>query len=124
MTTSVDELISEYTKRYVAHDTDGVADLCLIPFLAVREGRAIHLPDRAAVMEHFGRVMDAYQTAGYTSFSAVEIDPHPLGDRAAFVTVRWHALDDAGQVARDSMTTYHVLATDAGWRFLSYTNHF
>lgn len=116
--------MEEYTRRYVAHDADGVADLCSIPFLAVREGRAIHLPDRAALVDHFSRVMDAYQAAGYAEFTTVELDTHQLGDRAAFVTVRWHALDAAGQVARESLTTYHVLATDAGWRFLSYTNHF
>jgi hypothetical protein len=124
MTTTVEGLIEEYTRRYVAHDTEGVADLCVIPFLAVREGRPIHLVDRPAVVDHFGRVMDAYRAAGYASFGAVELDTHQLGDRAAFITVRWNALDDAGQVARDSLTTYHLLATDAGWRFLSYTNHF
>jgi hypothetical protein len=68
--------------------------------------------------------MDAYRAAGYASFGAVELDTRQLGDRAAFVTVRWHALDDTGHVARDPLTTYHVLATDANWRLLSYTNHF
>jgi hypothetical protein len=38
--------------------------------------------------------------------------------------VRWHALDADGNVARDTLTTYHVLAIPAAWRFLSYTNHF
>jgi hypothetical protein len=47
-----------------------------------------------------------------------------MGGRSAFVTVRWHAFDPAGVVARDSRTTYHVIAIDGGWRFLSYTNHF
>jgi hypothetical protein len=33
-------------------------------------------------------------------------------------------LDADGNVARDTLTTYHLLATRAGWRFLSYTSHF
>ena len=124
MTTTIDGLIEEYTRRYVAHDAKGVADLCHVPFLAVREGRTIHLPDHAAVVDHFEKAMDAYRAAGYVSFAPVELDPHQLGERAAFVTVRWHALDRAGGVARDSRTTYHLLTTEGGWRFLSYTNHF
>lgn len=124
MTTTIDGLIEEYTRRYVAQDAKGVADLCHVPFLAVREGRTIHLPDHAAVVDHFEKAMDAYRAAGYTSFAPVQLDPHQLGERAAFVTVRWHALDRAGGVARDSRTTYHLLTTEDGWRFLSYTNHF
>jgi hypothetical protein len=124
MTTTIDGLIEEYTRRYIAHDVEGVADLCHVPFLAVREGRTIHLPDHAAVVDHFGNAMDAYRAAGYTSFVPVELDPRQLGERAAFVTVRWHAMDSAGGVARDSQTTYHLLTTEDGWRFLSYTNHF
>jgi hypothetical protein len=124
VTDSVDSLVAEYTRRYIAHDAEGVTDLCLVPFLAIREGRPIHLADRDAVREHFTTVMDAYRDAGYTGFSAVEVDTHELGDRAAFTTVRWHAIGTDGSVARDSRTTYHLLATQAGWRFLSYTNHF
>ena len=124
MDAEIKALVSEYTRRYVAGDVDGVTDLCLAPFLAIREGLPIHLPDRDAVHDHFGRVIAGYQAAGFASFAPVEVDVHPAGERAAFVTVRWHALDAAGDVARDSRTTYHVLNTDAGWRFLSYTNHF
>jgi hypothetical protein len=120
----VDSLMQEYTRRYVAHDEEGVAELCICPFLAIREGVPIHLADRAAVCDHFATVMDAYREAGYASFSPVEIDTRELGERVAFTTVRWHALDPDGTVARDTMTTYHVLSTPAGWRFLSYTNHF
>jgi hypothetical protein len=116
--------MQEYTRRYVAHDEEGVTELCICPFLAIREGIPIHLADRAAVRDHFATVMDAYRDAGYASFSPVEIDTRELGERAAFTTVRWQALDHDGNVARDTMTTYHVLSTPAGWRFLSYTNHF
>jgi len=49
----VDALMQEYTRRYVAHDEDGVTELCICPFLAIREGVAIHLADRAAVRNHF-----------------------------------------------------------------------
>jgi hypothetical protein len=121
---AVESLMHEYTRRYTAHDADGVTELCLWPFMAIREGVPIHLADRAAVRDHFLTIMDAYRDAGYADFSPVEIDTRQLGERAAFTTVRWHALDTDGNVARDTRTTYHLLASPAGWRFLSYTNHF
>ena len=121
---AVESLIREYTARYVAHDADGVTEMCLQPFLAIREGVAIHLADRAAVCDHFNAMMDAYRDSGYASFAPVAIDTRQLGERAAFTTVRWHALDADGNVARDSHTTYHLLETPDGWRFVSYTNHF
>ena len=124
MITTVDALVHEYTSRYVALDAEGVTELCLCPFLAIREGVPIHLADRNAVHDHFATIMGAYRDAGYASFSPVAIDTRQLGERAAFTTVRWHALDSDGKVARDTLTTYHLLATPAGWRFLSYTNHF
>lgn len=124
MDVEVETLIQEYTRRYVARDVDGVVDLCLDPFLAIREGRPIYLPDRAAVREHFSSVIEGYRMAGFTGFAPVSIETRPLGERAAFTTVRWHAFDEGGGVARESHTTYHLLRTDAGWRFLSYTNHF
>ena len=120
----IDELIREYTRRYVAHDVVGVVQLCLVPFLAIRDGIPVHLADRDAAVQHFTTVMDAYRAAGYASFEPVEIDTRALGDRSAFTTVRWHALGQDGRVARDSLTTYHVNRTESGWRFLSYTNHF
>lgn len=124
MTSTVESLLHEYTSRYVAHDAEAVTELCLCPFLVIRGGVPIHLADRNAVRDHFEKVMDVYRDAGYTSFSPVTIDTRQLGERAAFSTVRWHALDSDGKVARDTLTTYHLLATPAGWRFLSYTNHF
>ena len=124
MTDTVDALIHEYTSRYIALDAEGVTELCLCPFLAIREGVPIHLADRNAVHDHFATIMGGYRDAGYASWSPVAIDTRQLGERAAFTTVRWHALDSDGKVARDTLTTYHLLATPAGWRFLSYTNHF
>ena len=52
--------------------------------------------------------------ANWTSPKRDEIDP----------TVHWNALDVDGQVVRDTWTSYQLLATPDGWRFLSYTNHF
>lgn len=124
VTATVETLIQEYTSRYVARDADGVTELCQVPFLAIREGTPIHLADRSAVRDHFATIIDAYSRAGYASFSPVAVDTRHLGEQAAFTTVRWHALDSDGKLARDTMTTYHLLATPAGWRFLSYTNHF
>ena len=122
-TDAVDALIHEYTRRYVARDHDGVTALCEAPFLAIRDGRPIHLLDRDAVRDHFSTVMDAYLAAGYAGFAPVTIDTRELGERSAFATVRWHAFDGGGNVARDSLTTYHLLETERGWRFVSYTNH-
>src|SRR5437870_4578678 len=124
MTATIDSLVHEYTTRYVARDAEGVAELCLCPFLAIREGMPIRLPDHDALRDHFAAIIDAYQAAGYSSFLPIAIDTRQLGERAAFTTVRWHALDDGGNVARDTLTTYHLIATPNGWRFLSYTNHF
>ncbi len=124
MTTAIDALIQEYTRRYVAHDAEGVTELCVVPFLAVREGRPIHLADLNAVRDHFSTIMDADRDAGYAGFSPVEIDTRQLGERTAFTTVRSHALGADGSIACDSRTTYHLLETASGWRFLSYTNHF
>ena len=124
MTEAIESLINEYARRYSAREVEGVIELCLWPFVAIREATAIHLADRDAVCDHFAAMIAAYRDAGYASFAPVAIDTHQLGDRAAFTTVRWHALDADGNLARDTQTTYHLLSTPDGWRILSYTNHF
>ena len=124
MAAAIESLIDEYARRYSARDVDGVTELCLWPFVAIREGAAIHLAERDAVRDHFMAMIDGYRDAGYASFAPAAVDTRWLGERAAFATVRWHALDGEGQVARDTQTTYHLLATPDGWRILSYTNHF
>jgi hypothetical protein len=116
--------MDEYIRRYSERDLDGVTELCLAPFLAIREGVPIHMPDRDAVRNHFAAMIDAYRGDGVATWKRIEIDVRELGERAAFATVRWNALDAEGQVLRDTQTTYHLLATTDGWRFLSYTNHF
>ena len=127
MPETADALIEEYARRYTAHDADGVTDLCRWPFLAIRGGAAIHLADRDAVRDHFRSMMDAYRGQGAATWSPIEIESHPLGEHASFVTVHWNALDAGGTVLRDTRTTYHVIAAPEepqSWRLVSYTNHF
>ncbi len=114
---------AEYAERYMASDVDAVSALYEAPLLAVREGRAIHLPDRAAVREHLATLMEAYNDAGAARADIAEIDVKQLGTSSAFATVRWHVLDEAGTLLRDFRSTYHLLSTDGAWRILSYTNH-
>jgi hypothetical protein len=121
---AVVSVIDEYIRRYSERDLEGVTELCLPPFLAIREGIPIHLPDRDAVRGHFREMIDAYRGTGVATWKRVEIDVHELGEHAVFTTVRWNALDSEGNVLRDTRTTYHLLSTPDGWRFLSYTNHF
>jgi SnoaL-like domain len=121
---AVPAFIDEYIRRYSERDVEGVTELCLAPFLAIREGIPIHMPDREAVRDHFAAMIDAYRGGGVAVWKRVEIDVRELGEHAVFATVRWNALDAQGEVLRDTRTTYHLLATPDGWRFLSYTNHF
>jgi hypothetical protein len=125
MTASVDSFFDEYARRYTERDVEGVTSLCLWPFLAIRRGEAIHLTDREAVRDHFASAIEAYRFAsGTAKWTPVEIDARQLGERAVFATVHWNAQDADGQVVRDTWTSYQLLATRDGWRFLSYTNHF
>ncbi len=125
MAPSVVSIFDEYTRRYSERDVEGVTNLCLWPFLAVRKGEAIHMPDRAAVRDHFANTIIAYRlTKGVTAWTPAEIDARQLGEQSAFATVHWNAVNSDGVVVRDTWTSYHLLATPDGWRFLSYTNHF
>ncbi len=114
---------TQYAERYMASDVDAISALYEAPLLAVREGRAIHLPDRAAVREHLAELMKAYQSAGAARADIGEIDVMPLGKSGAMATVRWHVVDDTGAILRDFRTTYHLLRADEAWRILAYTNH-
>jgi hypothetical protein len=124
MTAGVDTYLDEYIRRYSERDVEGVTELCLWPFLAIREGVQIHLPDREAVRDHFAAMIDAYRGSGAARWKRIEIDVRELGGHAVFATVRWNALDSEENVLRDTRTTYHLLSTSDGWRLLSYTNHF
>jgi hypothetical protein len=117
-------ILDDYHRRYVGRDVEGVTDLCLWPFVAIRRGKAIHLPDRVAVRDHFAVAMAAYRATGYTKWTAVEKDVHELGEHSVYLTVHWLAAHKDGVTFRDTWTSYQLLNTPAGWRFLSYTNHF
>jgi hypothetical protein len=69
-------------------------------------------------------MVQAYRFIGVDSWRRIETDIRQLGEDSVFVTVNWNTVDPEGQVLRDSWTSYHLLTTPDGWRFLSYTNHF
>lgn len=114
---------TQYAERYMESDVEAISALYEAPLLAVREGRAIHLPDRTAVREHLAELMQAYRSAGAARADIAEIDVLPLGKSDAMTTVRWHVFNEAGTLLRDFRSTYHLLHVDEAWRILSYTNH-
>jgi hypothetical protein len=125
VTASIESTFEDYTRLYSDRDVEGVTNLCLWPFLAIRRGEAIHMPDRAAVRDHFANAIIAYRvTRDVAAWTPIEIDARQLGEHSVFATLHWNAVDADGQVVRDTWTSYHLLATPDGWRFLSYTNHF
>ena len=122
---TVDAFLDEYIQRYIEGDVRGVTNLCHVPFLAVRRGEAIHMPDRGAVWDHFASAINAYRrAAGVESWKRLETDTRQLGEHSVFASVHWNALDANERVVRDTWTSYQLLATPEGWRLLSYTNHF
>ena len=125
VTATVDSFLDEYTHRYTERDIEGVTNLCLWPFLAIRRGEAIHLPDRDSVRDHFAGAIEAYRlAAGVGKWARVELETCQLGEHSVFATAHWNAFDADGSVVRDTWTSYQLLATPDGWRMLSYTNHF
>jgi hypothetical protein len=124
VTDTVDSLLEVYQRRYTERDAEGVTNLCLWPFVAIRKGEAIHLPDREAVRDHFASAMQAYRFTNVVTWKRVETNTRQLGESSAFVTVNWNTVDTNGHVLRDSWTSYQLLSTSDGWRFISYTNHF
>jgi len=122
VTLAVQSTVDEYIRRYSDRDVEGVTDLCRWPFVAVGKGEAIYMPDRPAVRDHFAGAITAYKVMGVVAWTQVEIDVRQLGEHSVFATVHWNAVGPEGNVLRDSWTSYQLLATSAGWRFLSYTN--
>ena len=113
-----------YSELYMASDAAGVSAMYEVPFLAVRDGRPIHLDDAQAVRDHLSGLMEAYRSAGATRATIVELDVRPLGRSSALATVRWNALADDGTLLRDFRTSYHLLRDDPdGWHILTYTYH-
>ena len=124
VTATVDSLLDEYQRRYTERDAEGVTNLCVWPFVAIRRGEVIHLLDREAVRDHFASAVQAYRFTGVVTWRRVETTARQLGESSMFVTVNWNTVNEDGRVLRDSWTSYQLLTTADGWRFLSYTNHF
>jgi len=121
---AIERFFEAYAERYMASDAEAVAAMYEVPFLAVREGRTIHLGDREAVRLHLAGLMEAYRNAGATSATIAELRVTHLDRTSAITTVRWNALSADGALVRDFATTYQMLRDDGGeWRILSYTYH-
>jgi ketosteroid isomerase-like protein len=119
----LDTFFAHYAERYMASDVDAVSAMYDAPMLALREGRAIHLADKAAVREHLTEHMAAYARSGAARADIAALDVVALGKSSAFATVHWKVRDTSGGLLKDFQTTYHLLRVDGDWRILSYTNH-
>lgn len=107
----------------MASDVDAVSAMYEAPLLAVRDGRAIHLADRAYVREHLAELMAGYARSGAARSDVESLDVVPLGTSSVAATVHWHVRDADGGLVKDFRTTYQLLRVDGGWRILAYTNH-
>lgn len=116
-------MLDDYGRRYLEGDTAGVAALCEVPFLAVRNGETSHLPDAQAVLDHFQQHIDAYHAAGGSAIERASLDLQWLGERSCIATVCWHVLGRERELVKERVTTYQLVASDGDWRILSYTNH-
>ena len=119
----LDSFFARYAERYMASDVDAISALYEAPLLALREGKAIHLADRAAVDEHLTELMAAYAASGATRADIARLDVTDMGKSSAFATVHWHVRGADGALLKDFRTTYQLLSLDGSWRILSYTNH-
>jgi len=111
-----------YAERYMASNAEAIANMCEVPFFAVRSGTVFHLLDREAVVGHFANNMTAYRSAGAASADIVDTKIQEQGTEAIFATVHWHVRVPDGTVVRDFQTSYQLVAADP-WRILSYVNH-
>lgn len=114
---------ARYAERYMAADVEAVSAMYEAPMVALREGRVIHLADRAAVRSHLAEVMAAYSRSGATRADIVALDTVPLGKSSVFATVRWQVRDANAALLKDFRTTYHLVRAIDRWQILSYTNH-
>src|SRR5256885_17033133 len=85
---TVDAFLDEYIRRYAAGDVRGVTNLCHVPFLAVRRGEAIHMPDSGAVWDHFAAAIGAYRPAAGGGTRKPPRTPHPPPRRQACLLQR------------------------------------
>lgn len=121
---SIRQFFESYARSYMSFDVDGVAALYEVPFLAVREGRAIHLVDRSAVRGHLSGLMEAYRNAGAAAAAIAGLSVVTLDRTSALATVRWEALSGDGRLVRSFSTSYQLLEREPdGYRILSYTYH-
>ncbi len=86
---SIERFFEMYAERYMASDADAITAMYEAPFLAVREGRAIHLGDRETVREHLVGLMEACRNAGATSARIADLQVTRLDSTSAIATVRW-----------------------------------
>lgn len=121
---SIQRFFARYAESYMALDVDAVAAMYEAPLLVVREGRATHLGDRAAVRDHLAGLIDAYRKAGATRATVADLHLIHLDSTSAIATVRWNAFSVDGALLRDFTTSYQLLGDErGGWRILSYTYH-
>jgi len=107
----------------MASDVDAVSAMYEAPLLAVRDGRAIRLADRAGVREHLAELMAGYARSGAARSDVAALDVVSLGTSSVLATVQWHVRDADGGLVKQLRTTYQLLRADGGWRILAYTNH-
>ena len=75
MSATVDSFFDEYARHYIEGDVKAVTSLCHCPFLAVRRGEAIHMPDRGAMWDHFAAAIGAYRSAAHVeSWTRISTD--------------------------------------------------
>lgn len=122
MTSDLTALFERYADRYMASDAEAVADLCGVPFLAVRSGTPIPLADRVRLVEHLAGLMASYRASGAVAADIQELDVLAQGDSAALVTVHWRVRAVDGGVVRDFRTSYQLIGPDP-WRIFGYVNH-
>jgi len=121
---SIQGFFDLYAERYMAFDADAIASMYEVPFLAVREGRSIHLGDAGAAREHLVGLMDAYRNSGARQVTIADLQITLIDRTSALATLRWHAIGDDGALLRAFGTSYQILRQEPpGWRIISYTYH-
>ena len=110
----IERFFETYAAHYTAYDAEAITAMCEVPFLVVREGRAIHLGDREDVRRHVSALMDAYRNAGAAQATIAELQITQLGRTSAIATIRWNALSDDGGILRELTTSYQVLRNEPG----------
>ena len=119
---TIESFFQRYAERYMAGDAAAVADMCGVPFLAIRAGTPIHLLDRDGLTEHLAGLMVAYQAAGAAAADIADLVELSQGDSAMLVTVRWHIRSASGALVRELRTSYQLVGPDP-WLIYAYVNH-